>query len=109
MNNESFPIQFNNEIDKEKESENELYVKAANRLQQLAEGHEDILSGTIDLKEPAKGRGTSSAYEVKIMLYMGSDHILATERGQMLQSTLESALDAVERQVHEQRAQQRKY
>jgi ribosome-associated translation inhibitor RaiA len=109
MNNESFPIKFNNEIDKVKESENELYAKAADRLRQLAEGHDDILSGSIDLKEPAKGHGTASAYEVKIMLYMGSDHILATEKGQLLQSTLESALDAVERQVHEQRAQQRKY
>ena len=29
MNNESFPIKFNNEIDKVKESENELYAKAA--------------------------------------------------------------------------------
>jgi ribosome-associated translation inhibitor RaiA len=109
MDNESFPIQFNNGIDKVKESENELYAKAADRLHQLAEGHDDILSGTIDLKEPAKGHGTSSAYEVKIMLYMGSDHILATEKGQLLESTLDSAIDAVERQVHAQRTQQRNH
>jgi ribosome-associated translation inhibitor RaiA len=109
MDNENFPINFNNEIDKVKESENELYAKASNRLWQLAEGHNDILSGSIDLKEYAKEHGASSAYEVKIMLYLGSDHIVATEKGQLLESTLESALDAVERQVHEQRVQQRKY
>jgi ribosome-associated translation inhibitor RaiA len=40
---------------------------------------------------------------------MGSDHIAATEKGEQIQSTLDSALDAVERQVHERRKQQRNY
>jgi DNA-binding IscR family transcriptional regulator len=61
------------------------------------------------LKQYAKEHGTSTAYEVKIMLYLGTDHIVTTEKGPLLESTLESALDAVERQVHEQRAQQRNY
>jgi ribosome-associated translation inhibitor RaiA len=38
-----------------------------------------------------------------------SDHIAATEKGEQLQSTLDGALDAVERQVHKRRKQQRNY
>jgi ribosome-associated translation inhibitor RaiA len=40
---------------------------------------------------------------------MGSDHIAATEKGEHFQSTLDGALDAVERQVREHRKQQRNY
>jgi len=40
---------------------------------------------------------------------MGSDHIAATEKGKQVKSTLDGALDAVERQVRERRKQQRKY
>jgi len=109
MEKGNFPIKFNNEINDIKESENEFYAKAADRLRQMSEGHNDILSGSINLKEYAKERGSTSAFEVKIMLFLGSDSIVSSEKGQSPESTLESALDAVERQVHEQRAQQRNY
>jgi ribosome-associated translation inhibitor RaiA len=46
---------------------------------------------------------------VTIVVYMGSDHIAATEKGEKFQSTLDGALDAVERQVRERRNQQRNY
>jgi hypothetical protein len=40
---------------------------------------------------------------------MGSDNIAVTEKGVQFHSTLNGALDAVERQVHERRKQQRNY
>lgn len=40
---------------------------------------------------------------------MGSDHVAATEKGKHFQSTLDDALDAVERQIRERREQQRTY
>jgi ribosome-associated translation inhibitor RaiA len=46
---------------------------------------------------------------VTIVVYMGSDHIAATEKGEQFQSTLDGALDTVERQVRERRKQQRNY
>jgi ribosome-associated translation inhibitor RaiA len=46
---------------------------------------------------------------VTIVVYMGSDHIAATEKGEQFQATLNGALDAVERQVRERREQQRNY
>jgi|SRR5665648_376451 len=109
MDKTKFPIEFNNEIDEVKKSENEYYTLAVDRLNKLAEGHNDISGGVVNLKQPAQGHQTSYIYEVTIVLYMGSDHIAATEKGEQFDATLDGALDAVERQVHERRNQQRNY
>jgi ribosome-associated translation inhibitor RaiA len=109
MDKANFPIEFNNEIDDVKESENEYYTLAVDRLSKLAEGHNDISGGVVNLKQPAKGHQTSYIYEVTIVVYMGTNNIVATEKGEQFQATLDGALDAVERQVHERRIQARNY
>ena len=105
----SFPIEFNNELDDVKKSENEFYTLAVDRLSKLAEGHNDISGAVVNFKSPAKEHQTSYINEVTIVLYMGSDHIAATEKGEQFQSTLDGALAAVEHQVRELRKQQRNY
>lgn len=109
MDRVNFSIEFNNEIDEVKKSENEFFTLAADRLSKLAEGHNDISSAVVNFKQPAQLRKTSYVYEVTIVVYMGSDHIAATEIREQFQSTLVSALDAVESQVRERRKQQRNY
>ena len=109
MDKANFPIEFNNEIDEVKKSENEFYTLAVDRLSKLAEGHNDITGAVVNLKQPAKEHQTSYISEVTVVVYMGSDHIAATEKGEHFQATLDGALDAVERQVRERRVQQRNY
>jgi ribosome-associated translation inhibitor RaiA len=109
MDKANFPIEFNNEIDDVKKSDNEFYTIAVDRLSKLAEGHNDISGGVVNFKQPAKGHQTSYIYEVTIVVYMGSNNIVATEKGEHFQSTLDGALDAVERQVRERRIQERSY
>jgi ribosome-associated translation inhibitor RaiA len=109
MDGVSFPIEFNNEVDDVKKSENEFYTLAVDRLSDLAEGHNDISGAVVNLKRPAKEHQTAYINEVTIVVYMGSDHIAATKKGEQFQATLDDALDAVERQVHERRKQQRDY
>jgi ribosome-associated translation inhibitor RaiA len=109
MERVDFPVEFNNEIDDVKKSENEVYTLAVDRLSKLAEGHNDISGGVVNLKQPAQGHKTSYICEVTVVVYMGAEHIAATEKGQQFQATLDSALDAVERQVRERRKQQRNY
>jgi ribosome-associated translation inhibitor RaiA len=74
-----------------------------------ASQHLRLARYVVNLKQPSQGRETPHIYEVKIIVYMGSDHIAATEKGEQFQSTLDGALDAVERQVRERRTQQRNY
>jgi ribosome-associated translation inhibitor RaiA len=109
MDQGNFPIEFNNEIDDVKESENEFYTLAVDRLSKLAEGHNDISGGIVNLKQPAKGHQTSYIYEVTIIVYMCTNNIVATEKGEQFQATLDGALAAVERQVRERRIQARNY
>ena len=109
MDRVDFPIEFHNEIDDVQKSENEFYTLAVDRLSELAEGYNDISGGVVNLKQPAKEHQTSYIYEVTIVVYMGSDHIAATEKGEQFQATMNGALDAVERQVRERREQQRNY
>jgi ribosome-associated translation inhibitor RaiA len=109
MDATNFSIEFNNEIDDIKKSENEFYTLAVDRLSKLAEGHDDISSAMVNFKLPAKERQTAYIYEITIVLYMGSDHIAATEKGEHFESTLNGALDAVDYQVREYRKQQRNY
>ncbi|MBN1438680.1 MAG: HPF/RaiA family ribosome-associated protein [Anaerolineales bacterium] len=109
MDGDNFPIEFNNEIDEVKKSENKYYTLAADRLSKLAEGHTDISGGMVNFKQPAKEHRTAHIYEVTIVVYMGSDPIAATEKGEQLQSALNGALDAVEQQVRERRKRLRNY
>jgi ribosome-associated translation inhibitor RaiA len=105
----SFPIEFNNELDDVKKSETEFYTLVVDRLSKLAEGHNDISDAVVNLKQPTKEYQTSYIYEVTIFVYMGSEHIAATEQGEQFQATLDGALDAVEHQVRELRKQQQNY
>ena len=109
MGEANFPIEFNNEVDDMKKSENEFYSLAADQLSRLAEGHNDISGAVVNLKQPAKEHETSYISEVTIIVHLGSDHITATKKGEQFRATLSSALDAVDRQVHERRKQQRNY
>jgi ribosome-associated translation inhibitor RaiA len=109
MDKDHFPVEFNNEIDDVKKRENEFYTLAVDRLSKLAGGQNDISGAVVNFKQPAQSRQTAHIYEVTIVVYMGSDHIAATEKSEQFQSTLDGALDAVERQVRERRKQQRNY
>jgi len=64
----NFPIEFNNEIDDMKKSENEFSTLAVDRLSKMAEGHNDISGGVVNLKLSAQGHLTSYIYEVTIVV-----------------------------------------
>ncbi len=105
-----FPIEFNNEVDDVKKSDNEFYTLAVERINKLAQGHNDISGAVVNFKQPAQGRGTAYIHEVTIVIYYkGSENIAATEKGEQFRATLDGALDAVERQVREQRRKERNY
>ncbi|MBI3175311.1 MAG: hypothetical protein HYZ25_16420 [Chloroflexi bacterium] len=103
MDRGNLPIEFNNEIDEVIKSGNEYYTLCVDRLNKLAEGHNDIVSGVVNLKQPAKVPHMQSIYEVTVTLNMGLDHVTITEKGEQFHSTLVSVLDEVEQQVQERR------
>ena len=50
MEREHFPIEFNNELDDVKKSDNEFFAIAAERLSDLTEGHTDITGAVVNFK-----------------------------------------------------------
>ncbi len=108
MDQTTFPIEFNNEVDEMPKADNEFFALAAGRLSQLSKGHTDISSAVVNFKQPAQGRETAHIYEVTIVTYMrGTEQIAATDKSEHLRAALDGALDAVERQVREERERQR--
>ncbi|OGO63500.1 MAG: hypothetical protein A2030_10700 [Chloroflexi bacterium RBG_19FT_COMBO_50_10] len=69
MDKANFPIEFNNEIDDIKKSENDFFTLAVDRLSKLAEGHNDISGGVVNFKQPAKGHQTSNIRSDDCRLY----------------------------------------
>lgn len=106
MDSANFPIEFNNEMDDVKKGENAYFTLAVDRLSKLAEAHDDISGAAVNFKKPAKEHKTSYTNEVTIVVYMGTNHIAATEKGEQFRAALHGALDAVERQVRDRREQQ---
>jgi len=108
MDQTTFPIEFNNEVDEVPKADNEFFALAAGRLSQLSKGHTDISGAVVNFKQPAQARETAHIYEVTIVAYMrGAEHIAATQQSEQFRAALDGALDAVERQVREGRKQQR--
>ena len=107
---DNFPVEFNNELNDIKKSENAHYQLPVARLDKLAEGHSDITGAVVNFKQPAQARETAYVHEVTIVAYMkDSNHIAATEKGELFDATLDGALDAIERQVRQRRSKQRNY
>jgi len=110
MDQTTFPIEFNNEVDGVKKADNEFFTLAVDRISKLAEGHTDITGAVVNFKQPAQARETPYVYEVTIVTYMqGAEHIAATQQSEQLRSALNGALEAVERQVRTARKLQRNY
>lgn len=108
MNQTDFPIEFRNEVEVT-DSDIDFYVELEDRLRELARGHRDITGAAASLEKPAEGRETPPLYEASVVVYIRPNNIAAVEKADEPLKALQGALDAVERQVREQRGRLRNY
>jgi ribosomal subunit interface protein len=80
----------------------ELKDKVAKRLQKLVQGKRDITGASVAL-EQLDGSTTPHAFRARVVIYQRPKNIAAIEKGETMTAALREALDAVERQVREQR------
>jgi len=73
------------------------------RLSELRKGHTDITGAAATLEQPAQGRETPYIFEANVVVYMRPKNINATEKHEQPEIALKGALDAMERQVRQQR------
>lgn len=94
-----FPIEFDAEVES---LSSELKRTVSESLLELVKGNQDITGASIAAEEPAQGQ-TGHLFEARIVLYMRPSHIFASHKAESLEGALKGALQAIERQVREQR------
>jgi ribosome-associated translation inhibitor RaiA len=83
-----------------------LRADADNRLRELAAGHTDLVGTSIGVEE-LTGATTPYRYQARVLVYMRLNDVVAVEKDETAEAALDSALDAVERQIREARARLR--
>ena len=85
---------------------NGLKAKLEKRLEKLAGRHRDITGASLAV-HTVSGANRHHEYKVRLVLYRKPDNIAAVRKADTVSNALLDALDAVERQVREQRERQR--
>lgn len=95
-----FPIEFKSDV---ADMDMDYYDMIEDRLSLLARGHKDITGAAATLEQPAQGRETSYIFEASIVVYTRPNNVAASEKHEDPTVAMKGALDAVERQLREQR------
>jgi ribosome-associated translation inhibitor RaiA len=99
MNGLDFHFEFQSKVPN---LDNGLIVEVADRLRELAQGHDDMVGASVGLEE-LTGDTTPHRYEARVVAYMRPDNVAAVEKGETAVEALKGALEAVERQIRERR------
>jgi ribosome-associated translation inhibitor RaiA len=102
MNFLDLPIQFQVEVDNVSVSA-ELREEAKRRLLDLAEAHRDLTGASISITAPVQNTDVPFLFQVRVVVYIRPNDIIAVKQDDTVQGALVKALDAVERQVRENR------
>lgn len=79
-----------------------IVAETRNRLEALTANHDDITGASVGLDE-VTGSETPYLYRARVNVYMRPNDIVAVEKAPSIGQALDGALDAVERQVRQQR------
>ena len=97
-----FTLEFRNEVGLPANVEAEMRSEAEGRLRALIEGHDDLIGAEVAVEE-LTGDTTPHAYEVRVVVYMRPESVVAVEKQETARGALKGALSAVERQVRQYR------
>ena len=100
MSRLDFHIEFKSEVAL---LDSNLMTEAEERLRALAEDRRDLIGAAVAVEELAREQ-TPHFFQARVVLYIRPENIAAVEKADTLDLALKSALNAVERQVHERRA-----
>lgn len=99
MTSLDFPIEFHS---KSEQIEDDLESIASQRLRELRGDHSDMVSASVTI-EPVTQSETPHNIQARVVIHMRPEQVVATHKDDSGTGALKGALDAVERQVREQR------
>jgi ribosome-associated translation inhibitor RaiA len=76
------------------------------QLRELAAGHTDLTGASVALEPPLQAE-TSYLYEARVVAYMRPANLVGVEQHEMATAALRGAVQAVERQVREERTRRK--
>ena len=79
-----------------------MKAKVADRIRRLAGGHKDIAGAAVAI-ENVKGTKRNASYRCRMVVYRKPVNIAAVHKADTEMAALLDALDAIERQVRQQR------
>ncbi|NBC16525.1 MAG: 30S ribosomal protein S30 [Bacteroidetes bacterium] len=95
----SFDIEYHSDTP---ELTDDLKDKTEQRLAKLTKRHKDVTGASIGI-QTASGDTHPRAYRARVVLYLRPDNVASIRKEESVAQALGDALDAVERQVREQR------
>lgn len=101
MNELDFTIEFNSDLD-DPSLDEALFLEADSRLQELAEGHQDLTGAAVTIRKPVKAE-TPPLHEATVVAYVRPNNVVGKEKQESAVGALKGALNAVERQIREKR------
>jgi ribosome-associated translation inhibitor RaiA len=103
MNQPDFTFEFHSEL---AQPDAELRTEAESQLRELTQDHTDIVGAAVAMEE-LTGDETPHTFQTRIVVYMRPDNVVAVEKAPDATTSLQQALNVIERQVHEKREELR--
>ncbi len=94
-----FEFEFLNETDV---PDDDLWLEAHDSLRALAEGHDDLTGASVAVEE-LTGSQTPHRYQARIVAYIRPENLAAVEKSDSAINALQAAINAITRQIREQR------
>ncbi|MGD2164988.1 MAG: HPF/RaiA family ribosome-associated protein [Anaerolineae bacterium] len=88
------------------EAKEDLRAESWKRVQELATGHSDLIGASVAV-ERVEHHETPQAFRARIVGYMAPKDVVTKEKATKPMAALQQALDALERQVREEREKRR--
>ncbi len=84
------------------ELEQDLWAEAWERVQALAEGHDDLIGASAAV-ERVEHKETPHVFQARIVAYIRPDNIVVKQKEESPMAALQQALDQLERQIRKKR------
>lgn len=94
-----FPIEFRSSVDVNEE----IRADIEERLLKLAGDRTDMIRAAVSISEPGQSEEQTFLYQARIVVFMRPDSVAADKKDDTIEGALKSAMNAIERQVREQR------
>ncbi len=101
-----FEYEFTNEIENlSPQLETDLRLEAEERLHALAREHNDVIGAAVSLENLTEGDETPHLFRARAVLYSRPEQLAGVAKESDPTIAMKAALDAVERQLRDRRAQ----